>query len=466
MSGSSVVRLDTATCERVHEASLKVLAETGVDVKHEEARNMLAAAGAAVDGLRVRMGAEMVDAALASVARTSVVKARGADGAIVLEDGNTYFGTGSDCLYFRDPDDGARRRVRNADVETMAALCERLPNMDFVMSMGLPEDIPSVIDDLAPFAAMLAGTRKPLLVATRSGAYYSIMEEMAGICGESQSFAIYGMPAPPLAHGYEAVEKVMECARHNIPIIYGPAPVAGATGPCSVIGVALTSNIEVLSGLVIHQLAAPGAPFVYGSNQYGIDFRTGTATYVCPESYVGQFLGCDLARHYSLPSWGYAACSDSKLLDQQWSAEAAFTALLGALAGATLLHDVGYLEAGLQSSCESIVLGDDIAGFCRAIIRDYASDEEELALAVDEITTVGPGGDFLARPLTRKRSHEWWHSGLLDQVVFDRWEARGSSTLSQRVRDRVATVRAQDGFVLDGSIRQQLDKMVQSQLKQ
>ena len=51
----------------------------------------------------------------------------------------------------------------------MAALGEKLPNIDFVMSMGLPEDVPQEIEDLATVVAMLQGTRKPLLLAPRDG---------------------------------------------------------------------------------------------------------------------------------------------------------------------------------------------------------------------------------------------------------------------------------------------------------
>ena len=111
-----------------------------------------------------------------------------------LRDGEVYYGTGSDVLYVRDPASGERRRVRRADVEGMAALCEVLAHIDFVMSMGLPEDAPQAIDDLVQVVAMLRGTRKPLLVAPRDGCVLARMQEMAADCGEKESFGIYAMP--------------------------------------------------------------------------------------------------------------------------------------------------------------------------------------------------------------------------------------------------------------------------------
>ena len=187
-------------CRRLHEASLEVLAEVGVEVRHDPALELFAAAGADVQGTRVRIPAKLVDAALESAPREFLLKPRGGDTEpLVIRDGEVYFGTGSDVLFVRDPDTGERRRARRADVEGMAALCEQLPGIDFVMSMGLPEDAPREVDDLVQVVDMMRGTRKPLVVSARDGLVLEAMQEMAVLCGERDSLAIYAMPtAPPL----------------------------------------------------------------------------------------------------------------------------------------------------------------------------------------------------------------------------------------------------------------------------
>ena len=223
-----------------------------------------------------------------------------------------YYGTGSDVLYVRDPESGERRRVRRADVEGMAALCEVLPNIDFIMSMGLPEDAPQGIDDLVQVVAMLRGTRKPLLVAPRDGSVLARMQEMAAACGEKESFGIYAMPSPPLMHDPDALTKVIGCAELLIPLIYAPAPNMGATGPRSITGAVLVGNAETLSGLVLHQHVNKGAPFVYGVGAGAMDMRTMTDPYLAPDALLAQQVGTDMARHYGLPSFSYAGMSDSK----------------------------------------------------------------------------------------------------------------------------------------------------------
>ena len=199
-------------CRRIHEATLTLLEKTGVEVRYQPALDAFAAAGARVDGTRVRFDRGLVEKALESAPRTWEVRSRGRDEVIVLEDGKSYFGTGSDCIYVRDPESGERRRITNADIEGLAALSELLPNIDFVMSMGLPGDVPQEVDDVSAVAAMLRGTRKPLMVAPRNGFVMRHIVEMCAAAGEAESLMIYAMPAPPLQHDRDGLSKVMACA--------------------------------------------------------------------------------------------------------------------------------------------------------------------------------------------------------------------------------------------------------------
>ena len=321
-----------------------------------------------------------------------------------------YFGTGSDCLYISDPDTHERRRTRIADVEGMAALCESLPHMDFVMTMGSPEDVPWEVDDLAHVAAMLKGTRKPLLLTPINGKRLALIQEMAAVCGEKDSFAVYAMPSPPLQHDAEALSKVIACAELQIPLIYAPAPQAGTTSPRSITATVLVANAEVLSGLVLHQHVRPGAPFVYGAGGGAMDMRTMSGDpYTAPEACVALQACSDLARFYGLPSFSYAGNSEAKVLDEQWSAESALTTMLGALSRATLLHDVGYLEDGMQSSYESIVLGE----------RARRLRPRLLARGAARRTLAGPGGDRRGGPRGQSPGHAL-HADSLPRVLDER----------------------------------------------
>jgi trimethylamine---corrinoid protein Co-methyltransferase len=460
MSSARLTIWDADACRRVHEATLEVLVETGVEVRYAPAVEVLARAGALVEGTRVRIPAGLVDDALASAPRSWRLKPRGGDTApLVLDAAHSYFGTGSDVLYLADPDSGERRRVRKADVEGMAALCERLPNIDFVMSMGLPDDVPQAVDDLSQVDAMLRGTRKPLLVAPRDGHILGRIKEMAALAGEADSFGIYAMPVPPLLFDEDGASKIIACAKLDVPCIWAPAANAGTTAPASIAAVVVVANAEVLAGLVLSQAVRKGAPFVWGAGVGAMNMRTMVDVYSSAHVYQGHQAQTDLARWYGLPSFAYAGHSDSKSLDGQWSAEAALTTMLGALSRATLLHDVGYLESGLQSSYESIVAGDHLISYARAFMGELGVDDEALALA--EIDAVGPGGNHLSRPYTRTHFRQIWQSDLFDTTPHDRWQANGATSLLDRLRARVAELRSGPrAFELDADVKAGLDRIL------
>ena len=438
-------------CRRMHDATLAVLERTGVEMRHETARDMCARAGARVDGSRVRLPRALVDDALAGAARRATLAPRGGE-TMPLElvaGAHPHFGTGPDCMYVRDPETGERRRGRLADVSAAAALAEQLPHIDFVMSMALPEDVDPEVLDTTQFAAMLAATRKPIVASSPFGGEpLRVMHEMAAACGEPRSLACLAMTSPPLILDDVCCDKTIACAELGVPLVLAGSPSAGTTGPASVPAVVVVGNAELLAGLVLHQLAGPGAPFVYGAGVGAINLRTFVDVYGAPSVFAGDQAMIDLSTWYGLPSWSYAGHSDSKLLDEQWALEMAVATVAGSLSGATLLHDVGYMESGLQSSLEGMVLGDELAGFVRAMRGDFPLDDASLAL--DEIDAVGPGGNHLARRMTRQRHRSFWQTTLLDQQTHERWQAGGGAPLLARVRERLSELRAEPpAFALD-----------------
>jgi trimethylamine--corrinoid protein Co-methyltransferase len=442
---------DEPACRRVHHASLRLLEGTGVDVKLERARELCADAGAAVDGRRVRFPADLVEAALSTAPRSWQLRPRGGDSTpLELTAGNTYFGTGPDCLYVTDPHSGARRRAHTSDVTAAAIVVDRLPNLDFAMSMGLPDDVANDVVDVAQFAAMLKGTRKPLVVSSPfGGASLYAMHEMAAACGEAGSFACLAMSSPPLMLDDVCCDKAMACADLQVPLVLAGSVSVGSQGPASLAACVAVANAEALAALVVHQLARAGAPFVIGVGTGVMNMGTVVDVYNAPGVFLANQAHLDLIHAmYGLPSWSYAGHSDSKLPDEQWSLELGIATILGALSRATLLHDVGYLESGLQSALEGVVLGDEIAGYARALMNAVPVDDEALALA--EIEAAGPGGNHLGTRMTRTHHRRFWRPGLIDQNTHDRWLAGGQGTLLERVRRRLRELLAAGpAFTLD-----------------
>ena len=254
-------------------------------------------------------------------------------------------------------------------------LCGKLPNLDFVMSMGLPEDAPQAIDDLVQVDAMVRGTRKPLIVAPRDGHILPKMQEMATLAGERDSFGIYAMPVPPLLLDEDGASKIIACAELGIPVDLGAGAERGQYGA----GQRRRGHRRRQRRGTGRPCAQPGSEarraVRLGVGVGAMNMRTMNEVYSSADVFRGHQAQTDLARWYDLPSFAYAAHTDSKVLDEQWSAEAALTAILGKLSRGTLLHDVGYLECGLQSSYESIVFGDHLLGWAKAFMAPLPVDD-------------------------------------------------------------------------------------------
>jgi trimethylamine--corrinoid protein Co-methyltransferase len=434
--------LDEAGCLAIHEASLAVLERTGVEVQHHAALAALEKAGAKVDGTRVRIPGGLVDDALEAAPRSVELKSRSDHAALELRTGQVYYGTGSDCLYVLGPGARDRRSVSLADVEDMAALQEKLPNIDFVMSMAHPHELDPAFAPVAQFAAMLRGTSKPLIMVPEVATDIDLFQEMAAICGAKDSWALYAMPTPPLVHGEHSVARLIRCAELGVPMVYASAILQGATAPASRAGCLVLTHAEMLSGLVISQLANPGAPFVYGVTQGGMNPRTAHVLYCGPEAMAQQQASADLAAHHGLPTFGYGGCADSLMLDEQWAFEAGMSLVTAATAGVTLLHDIGYVASGTASSYEAVVIMNELVGWVKAYLEGITIDVE--SLAVEELDAVGPGGTHLSRKFTRRHLRDYSVPELISQDQYDAWSSQGSSSLLRRGAEKTARLRERE----------------------
>ncbi len=199
-------------------------------------------------------------------------------------------------------------------------------------------------------------------------------------------------------------------------------------------GAVVLGNAEMLSSLVIHQLTKPGAPFLYGHGVHNLDMKSMISVYGSPEYQLARVMAAEMGRFYSMPVWGYAAHSDSKVLDGQAAADAQFQVMTALLAKTNLNHDVGYLEAGLTHSPEYMVLANEIISMSRHFVCGVQLDDE--ALALDVIHEVGPGGQFMTHEHTLAHWRETYVPKLFDRQRLDRWESQGSKNLEMRVHER------------------------------
>jgi trimethylamine--corrinoid protein Co-methyltransferase len=456
-------------CLRIHQASLNILRRTGVEVFCPEAKELLHQAGAFIQDDLVKFPSSLVEWALAAVPNGFNLYRRGSEEVAIELDGRScYFGPGSDTFRYLDPRSGQRRNFKLADIADCARLVDALPEINFVMSMGVPRDVPDERYFWHQYATLLRNCTKPIVVVCDSLADMEAITAMAaavagGMDRLSQfpNILLYSEPTTPLQHSTTATEKLLFCAQHRIPITHSPAPMMGGTAPITLAGAVALGNAEILSSLVMHQLKNAGAPFLYGHGVHHLDMKTMISVYGAPEFQLARVMAAEMARFYNLPVWGYTGHSDSKVLDAQAAADAQFSVMTALLAKTNLNHDVGYLEAGLATSPELILLTSELITMTRRFVNGVRLDDE--ALALDVIHEVGPGGEFLSHDHTLDHWREFWLPTYFDRQRLESWEEDGAMDINGRLRQQVIAIMDEHQVApLSDAVNSEIDRILHS----
>jgi trimethylamine--corrinoid protein Co-methyltransferase len=210
---------------------------------------------------------------------------------------------------------------------------------------------------------------------------------------------------------------------------------SGATAPTTIAGAVAMGNAEALSGIVLHQLRAQGAPIVSGFGMSTFDMKTCTCIYGCPEYRLAISACADLYHYYNIPVWGTAGASDANILDQQAAMDWSISLLTAGLDGATLVHDVGYLGQGKIGHPAGILICDEIISYIKRFLRGFSMDETHLDL--DVIHQVGPMGNFLnTRQTFDYFRTEHWQPKLTSRTALENWLKDNPDTWAERAVDK------------------------------
>lgn len=435
-------KMSDSQIERLHQASLEILERTGVTLDSMEAAELARRAGAHVgDDGRVRFPPALVENALATAPKRTVLCDRTGRRVMPLEGQNVFYGPGSDCMNVIDVETGERREGTIRDVEDGIRVCDALPNIDFLMSLNVPHDVDQRTSDRLQMKAMLANSSKPILAVTTSFAGCRDVIEMAEI----------------VAGGAESLEKLLFLSEKGLPFTYTPVVLRGLNGPVTLAGALALANAGELVGVVLSQLKREGAPIIIsGGTNDMVDMRYMGDVYAAPENRV---LFMELGHRYGLPLFGLGGASDSKLPDQQAAAEAALSLLTETLCGSHLVHDVGYLDSGLTFSLAQLAMCDEFIGWVKRFMEGVSVDDEQLAL--DVIDELGPDGSYLGHEHTSRYFRDDWYPTLFDRQNYDSWLLEGGKSMYERARDKVKTILAEHHpEVLPPDVERDLDAIV------
>ena len=454
--------------ESIHQASLRVLAETGIDFLDGTARRQLADAGADVDDNRVRFDPELVQALVATAPAKFTMHGinperdliLGGDRMTITSVASPPFVTGLG----RDRRDGNREDYRN-----LVKLGHVLNIIHTVAGYPVePMDLHPSVRHLHATHDMLTLSDKPPFVYSLSRQRNIDAIEMTRIARGVDKATINEEPSifsvinasTPLRYDTVMLHGIQEMSASNQIIVITPFTLAGAMAPITVAGALVLQNAEALAGIAYTQVVRPGAPVIYGGFTSNVDMRSGAPAFGTPEYWKACLVGGQLARRYELP-YRSSNVNASNSVDAQSAYESVFS-LWGAVMGGVnlLLHGAGWLEGGLLTSYEKMVIDADTLNMVAAMLKPIIVDDA--SLAVEAIAEVGPAGHFFGTAHTQERyTTEHFQPMVSDWRNYESWDEGGRVEAHQRAEKLARQlIDAHEEPPMDPARRAELDDFV------
>lgn len=450
--------------EKIHQATLTVLEETGVRFPSPKALHLFADAGAHVDfeSLIVRIPPDLLMPTLAKAPNTFVMGSRGdRDMDMILDGTSTYCGTAGTGTATVDLESRQRRSSTKNDVAMMALISDYLPSISFYWPMVAARDCPADIIALHEMEAAFTHTVKHIQIVScvdEKTAQHAV-EMAAAIAGSKERMhsrpplSLIASPISPLNHDRDVLEAALVFAEAALPVGFATMPVLGMTAPASMFGTLVQGNAEILSSVCLLQLAYPGTPVFYPLFSAMMNPITGGICVSSQSRCLFYASTVQLGHYYHLPVMsGYGGSDRSH--PQGWAVgrDEAIDAFFICATGGDMLPGMGLLEGYTLLYPEKLLLDDEIYQSVKLMTEGMHARVE--TLAINEIMEVGPGGHFLDRDFTLKNIRKIWRPGISQQ-----W-----SPATQDFRDPLEAALEKTRWIVENHHPQPLDERIAQEL--
>jgi len=456
--------------EAIHDASLTILEEIGMDIILPEARSRMKAAGADVTAGtdRVRFDRGLIMDMVSSVPSSFTMHARNPLRNVEIGGNNLVFAQIASAPFVADRE-GGRRAGNQDDYRKLVKLAQ---SYDIIHTTGgypvEPIDIHASVRHLDCLADMVKLTDKVFhcysLGAQRNLDALEIARIGRGITaermeGEPSLFTIINTSSPLRLDG-PMLQGIIEMSSRNQVVVVTPFTLAGAMAPVTIAGAVVQQNAEALAGIAFTQMVRRGSPVMYGGFTSNVDMKTGAPAFGTPEYMKAVIAGGQLARRYNIP-YRTSNTNASNTLDAQAAYESALS--LWALTqggGNFIMHAAGWSEGGLTASFEKFILDVDMLQMVAEFLKPL--DVSEDALGLDAVRDVGPGGHYFGTAHTLARYETAFYSPILsDWRNFETWtEAGRPTTYDHANRVFKEKLNEYERPPLDPAIEEELDAFV------
>jgi len=422
--------LSSSELERIHEATLEVLEETGVRFPSTRALDVLEEGGCAVDRATqvVKMPRAVVAEAVAQVPSEYLLAGRDPECDMTIDRAHCYLSNDGSGVFVHDHRTGEKRPSTKADAAASARFVDALPNVSYYWGpVVTSQDVPAATKALHDAEAVLTNTSKHFQTVTTVGerpARY-LVEMAAAIVGGTDELrrrpivSFMQCAVDPLAHDGPNLEANLVAAEHGLASGFMPMPLAAGTGPATLAGTLVVQNAEALSGVVLLELAYPGVPAFFAGAPSVIDLKTGGYTGGSPEDYLLAGASTQLAHFYGVPMAMGTMATGAKEPDWQAAVDDSLSTFASVMTCADMMNGCGLLNGSKILSYPHMVMESEIYGIVQKVAGGVVVDAETLAL--EAIERIGPNGTYLSEKHTRRHMKEIWRPTVWDRTPYDAW---------------------------------------------
>ncbi len=411
---------------RIHEASLRILKETGVKIQSEKVRRLLAENGAEVSDTIVKIPNSLIEEAIKEAPEEITLGAREPNCDLKIPSHEfPFIATSGFSPFVDDFETGERRKSTSSDLKDFAIVGDYLDTLDYFWPIVIPNELPPPLHELHALAISLRNNRKHIQCScvTEKMAKWQIRLASA-IVGDEEELrkrpilSTIHCPVAPLTFERDSSEAMVTLARAGIPTAPMTMVLSATTAPATIAGTLAMGNAEELASLVIVECANPGAPMIYTSEAAPADMKTGEINYKAPE-YPLLSAGCaQMARFYKIPSLTADVSLEEVASDISSFERNALRVTMSFMSHTDLSPWLGSRDLALSASLEQVILDAEACEHARAYLRGFDLNDDTLAL--DVIHKVGPGGHFLGEKHTLEHFRkEIWSREPSDTFILD-----------------------------------------------
>ncbi|MCG8688341.1 MAG: trimethylamine methyltransferase family protein [Desulfobacterales bacterium] len=435
--------VDKNKLEQLHDATLDILAETGIVFQSDECLEIFKQHGAKIDGQTVFIPKDMVNKAIEHAPSEFRWEARNTDRSITLgaaQEG-IHVSHNNGPIYIQDLDEG-RRLGTMTDLINLYKLAQKSDTCSIVGQIPVePADITHPLRYLDIFRQLLKHSDKPLFGYVGNTKEVGQMFDMVRISlgaelGDDSVFDQHRIsvslnPLSPLQFDEIPCETLLTYAKLRQPVMVLTCAMAGVTSPVDPLGTVVLQNAEILAGLTLAQLVNPGTPVVYSPASAIPNMRTASYITGSPISNFINMVGIQLARElYNIPSRCMAGLTDAKAPDCQAGYETMQTYLMLAMAGVNMVNECyGVLDAIMTVSYEKFIIDDEIMSRAACVMKGIDTMEPDFSKSI--IQEIGHGGSYLMHPSTMKHCRGFWTPGISTMDSYETWEKKGSMDVTR-----------------------------------